>query len=89
MNLPSFTNYGKFSSDNYGVHTLMFSTPKADVYFSYKTPVAFIANGKRVVSENIWGTNTGKHLNWIDGGNKKARIKRDEFENDLAKIFKE
>ena len=44
------------------------------IYFSYETPVAFW-NGKELfVSENEWGSTTGKHLNAIDGGNKFNRI---------------
>ena len=69
MKLPSFNTYGNYSSDNYGAHCLVFRSPTIDVYFSYKTPVAFetIETGL-VVRENDWGPTTGKHLNWIDGG---------------------
>jgi hypothetical protein len=43
--------------------------------------VAFqVAGHDRVVSENCWGTTTGKHLNRIDGGNRKNRVSRDKFE---------
>ena len=66
-NLPEFQSYGEYSSDNYGVNTLQFIMPGITIYFSYQTVVAYYtpADG-RVVSENIWGTTTGKHLNWID-----------------------
>ena len=90
--LPSFRNYGKYSSSNHGAHSLVFETPKLDIYFSYKTPIAFAA-GKTglVVRENDWSTMTGKHLNWIDGGSKearKARIPGAEFEKQLAELLK-
>jgi hypothetical protein len=39
------------------------------------------------VSENQWSVTTGRHLTWIDGGNKKARLKREEF-NQLIKQHK-
>jgi hypothetical protein len=35
------------------------------------------------VHENVWGTTTGKHLNAIDGGDKKSRLKSAEFEKEL------
>ena len=46
------------------------------IYFSYQTPISFY-NRKTVeclVSQNHWLTTTGKHLNYIDGGNKKKRV---------------
>ena len=88
-NLPSFSSHGNYASSNYGAHCLAFSTPKGTVYFSYKTPVAFetIQTGLRV-RVNDWSTTTGKHLNAIDGGNKKARISGEQFERELAEAFK-
>jgi hypothetical protein len=47
-----------------------------DVYFSYRTPIAFRAGGGLVVRENAWGPTTGKHLNRIDGGDKEAKAAR-------------
>ena len=86
--LPSFRNYGEYSSSNYGAHSLVFSTPKIEIYFSYDTPVAFRAAASGlVVRQNDWHTTTGKHLNWIDGGSKEAkaaRIPGAEFEKRLA-----
>lgn len=81
-----FYNYGGYSSSNYGAHTLAFETKEGTFYFSYETLVAFKSKktGKKYVRENVWGNTTGKHLNWIDGGNKKARLSEEEFENALA-----
>ena len=38
----SFKNYGNYSSDNYGKHSLVFTdTNNNDFYFSYNTLIAF------------------------------------------------
>lgn len=89
MDLPSFSSYGNYSSSNYGAHCIRFDLPRIIVYFSYKTPVAFSTakTGLRV-RVNDWSTTTGKHLNAIDGGNKKARIPGDQFERELAEACK-
>lgn len=49
-------------------------------YFSYTTVIAFTDGfGGLVVTENVWGPTTGKHLNWIDGGDKSTRLGREAF----------
>lgn len=57
------------------------------LYFSYSTIVAFRAPGfgwsGMVVSENVWSQTTGKHLNWIDGGNKADRLDSATFQRQL------
>lgn len=59
-----------------------------ELYFSYETPVAFrTSKTGLVVSENIWGSTTGKHLNWLDGGRKECRIPNDEFEKQLNELI--
>lgn len=84
MSLPKINGYGQYSSDNYGAHCLVVSMGSVTVWFSYRTPIAFVVHGhNRVVHENDWGPTTGKHLNWIDGGDKdakKRRIDSDTFE---------
>jgi hypothetical protein len=54
---------------------------KLSIAHSYQTVIAFKdgVNPWRV-SENLWGSTTGKHLNAIDGGKKSIRLKRPEFE---------
>lgn len=80
MNLPNFSVYGPYSS-NYGTHCLTFRIGGAQVWFSYTTVVAFQFPGHdRVVRKNSWGPTTGKHLNAIDGGDKKTRVSKDEFD---------
>ena len=61
--------------------------PNLKVYYSYTTPVALEIDGVLKVSENQWSVTTGRHLTWIDGGNKKSRLKREEF-NQLLKQHK-
>ena len=84
QDLPSIRSYGKYSSGNYGVNSLRVDVGNVTLYFSYKTVVAFRAPGYSLtVSENIWGPTTGKHLNWIDDGDKGSRLPRDKFEDVL------
>lgn len=81
MKLPKINSYGRYSSDNYGAHCLCVEMGKVTVWFSYQTPIAFQVDGKeRVVRWNDWKTTTGKHLNAIDGGNKKNRVDGATFE---------
>lgn len=87
--LPTFSNYGQYVNDNYGTHAVVFSLGGIDVYFSYRTPVAFRAPGfGLVVRKNDWGATTGKHLNWIDDKRKADRIPSSEFEQRLAEAIK-
>lgn len=77
MNLPAISNYGQYASDNYGKHTLLVEMPDVMIWFSYETPVAFsTGDSGLIVHKNIWGTTTGKHLNWIDDGDKEAKARR-------------
>ena len=59
--------------------------PNLKVYYSYSTPVALEIDGVLKVSQNQWSITTAKHLSWIDNGNKKDRLKPDEFQ----KLLKE
>lgn len=73
--IPSFRSYGNYASSNYGAHTLAFDVNGVTYFFSYKTLVAFQAGFRPpVVRKNEWGPTTGKHLNWIDGGDKRSRV---------------
>lgn len=88
-NLPAISNYGEYSSSNYGAHTLRVDVGSLTLWYSYDTVVAFRGKNGRVVSQNVWGTTTGKHLNWIDGGNKSTRIPYDQFVEQLQSYLKE
>ena len=61
--------------------------PNLRVYYSYTTPIALEIDGVLKVSQNQWSITTAKHLTWIDGGNKKDRLKPEEF-NQLLKQHK-
>lgn len=78
--LPTITSYGQYSSGNYGVNSLEVRFPNGfALMYSYNTIVAFNGrHGLRVI-QNQWSTTTGKHLNWIDGGDKDARIAPAQF----------
>lgn len=80
MGLPSIRNYGKYSGNNYGAHTLVVGILGVDIYFSYETPVAFRAPGcGLVVHVNDWTRTTGKHLNFINR-DASIRVNDDEFQ---------
>lgn len=77
---PKFRSYGNYASNNYGAHCLVFTAGPLTAWFSYETMVAFQFEGhKRVVIKNYWGPTTGKHLNWIDNGDKSSRVDQDTF----------
>ena len=83
-------SYGNYSSDNYGAHTQKVWVGNLTLWFSYDTVVAFRQDGHCMrVSENCWGPTTGKHLNFLDGGNKADRFPRERFENELANVLNE
>ena len=91
MNLPTIDTYGRYSSGNYGAHCLRVDFDNLTLWYSYNTIIAFatrIGTYGRVVRQNDWSTTTGKHLNAIDGGNKKGRIPGDQFEAQLADVLK-
>ena len=85
MNNIRFYNYGNYSSDNYGSHSLCFEIDNNRFWFSYNTLVAFQINGEFHIIKNYWGTTTGKHLNWIDS-NKAIREDEETFQNNLNKF---
>ena len=91
MNLPKFGSYGEYKDTEGNIRALVFSIGPMDIFYSYTTPVAFqSACHELTVRENDWGPTTGKHLNWIDGGCRAAKIQRipgDEFEQRLGQIM--
>jgi len=54
------------------------------IWFSYETPIAFRFRGEYRVSENLWGSTTGKHLNQLQ--DKAHRISRQEFLEQLSEV---
>ena len=86
----SIRNYGNYSSDNYGAHCLEVTIGDLRLWFSYDTVIAFHSPGQsRKVRQNDWSSTTGKHLNWVDDGDKKSRLPGDEFERTLNATLKE
>jgi len=82
-------NYGRYSTENYGVNTLYVKIGALTLYFSYDTVVAFEhPDYGLVVCENVFSVTTGKHINWIDTGNKKGRVSHEEFEKLLNEVMK-
>ena len=80
-NLPKWSMYANYSNGNYGIHALRFDVDGNSFWFSYKTLVAFQKGFSGIiVRQNDWGPTTGKHLNVIDGGDKKRRLSAGEFE---------
>ena len=85
-------NYGNYSTDNYGAHSMALSLGDRTLYFSYETLVAFSgynSKGKHFycIHKNEWGTTTGKHLNWIDN-NKAIRVDENEFQKQLKEFLR-
>lgn len=82
MQLPSFSNYGGYASDNYGAHTLRFNLGPISVWYSYQTVVAFRAgqSGELRVLDYKDSQTTRKHLNKIDGGAVACRLNKEEFQ---------
>lgn len=82
----SVSNYGNYSSNNYGSSRLV-TIGELDFYFSYDTVIAF--NSPKtglVIRVNDWSTTTGKHLNAINE-DKKIRIRGEEFEKRLSELL--
>lgn len=75
-------------NENSALNAQVVSIGNVDFYFSYQTIVAVAYMGMRYVCKNQWSVTTGKHLNWIDGGNKKARIEPEEFETFVREAIK-
>ena len=83
----SFKNYGNYSSDNYGKHSLVFTdTNNNDFYFSYNTLIAFRSDKGFFVRQNDWSTTTGKDLNWIST-DKKERLTSEQFKAKYKESF--
>ena len=87
MKIPMVTNYGRYESNNYRAHTLKVDLGEIEFYYSYETIVAY-CDGKDglVCSANVWGTTTGKHLNWIEP-HKARRINNTEFQEMLRRAI--
>ena len=82
----TWRNYGWYSSDNYGTHSLCFEDAYGNEYwFSYNTMVAYRIKGEFHIIKNYWNCTTGKHLNWIDP-DKSIREDIDTFEANFKRL---
>lgn len=77
MNLPSIVH--PTDRPNFAIVHL----PNVTLAFSYETCIAFRAQLDWMVRENDWSATTGKHLNYLDAGNKADRLPSEEFESQL------
>jgi hypothetical protein len=59
-----------------------------EIYFSYRTPIAFRDGGHLRVRQNDWSSMTGQHLAMIDGGRHADRIPGPRFEAELADVLR-
>jgi len=86
--IVSIGTYGNYRSDNYSGHCTRLTLGDLTLYFSYKTVVGFDDGIQGTfVRENDWGPTTGKHLNWLDGGDKKGRLPSEAFEQKLKEVL--
>jgi hypothetical protein len=81
--------YGKYASSNYGINAMKVDVGPLTLYFSYRTLVAVRHPNGLTVRQNDWRATTGKHLNWIDGGDKKSRLPCEDFQREVAQIMTE
>lgn len=87
MNLPKIGSYGEYSTGNYGVNCKYMDLGNIKLYYSYETIIGYSTNsGGLVLTENVWGNTTGKHLNWLDR-DKKKRIPYNEFQKRLKSVL--
>ena len=85
MQMPVWSTYCEGTK---AVNALVFELGDITIWFSYKTPVAFrLEDGPIIVRVNEWNVTTGKHLNSIDGGDKKSRVIGDIFERELKSLL--
>lgn len=58
------------------------------LWFSYRTVIAYQDGWETtVVRENDWSNTTGRHLNYVDDGDKASRLPGDVFEARLATVL--
>lgn len=89
MNITDIKKWNYGNNEN----TTAIQFDKRVFYFSYNTIVAFSGTNSKnkyfnCVILNYWTTTTGKHLNFIDGGDKKSRLSKADFEKELKEFLK-
>ncbi|MBS3172680.1 hypothetical protein J4438_03855 [Candidatus Woesearchaeota archaeon] len=71
---------------NKNLVTMTINSNKLELWFSYRTIVAFSKNGKTHCIKNQWGPTTGKLLNDICP-NKSDRLSEIKFAEELNKLL--
>lgn len=84
----SIDSYMNYTNPNYGLNSVVVSIGKHDFYFSYKTLIAFFDGKQLIVSENILGSTTGKHLKKIES-DKRKWVHREVFLAKYAQFLEE
>ena len=88
MRAPSISWYGNCQSRSGKINATVIVIPDVTTFwFSYQTLVAFLHPERGlVVHKNDWGPTTGRHLSWIDGGEKHKRVDHETFMNLLRDL---
>jgi len=73
----------KYSEGKTNAHSVQIGL--VELYFSYETCIAFDDGHERVISENVWSTTTGRHLNAICD-DKSIRLPNAEFQKRLSAL---
>lgn len=74
--------------DKSGANAVSITIGPIDLYFSYKTVIAFRAPGfGLVISANRWSSTTGRHLNEICRKEDKTRLSQGDFEKKLIEML--
>jgi hypothetical protein len=89
MSSIRISSYISNISSNYGLNSVKVIIGELTLWFSYQTVIAFQQGwGETVITENIWGTTTGKHLNEIDPDHS-IRLPNNKFEIRLQSVLAE
>ena len=81
----------KFGLENYsrGNNARLVTIGDLDLYFSYKTVIAFNYEGRTIGRVNEWGPTTGRHMNDVPGNAKEDRLNGEDFRNALGELTEE
>lgn len=78
MEIPKVNNYYFGQSGVPQANAIAITIKDITLYFSYKTLVALKDDNGLIISENLWGNTTSRHLNAIEPS-EKPRMKRNDF----------
>lgn len=84
--LTSYYGNSKTSSSKAQMVYFTNGATRVTVYFSYETIIAIRSEDGLVISENHWGTTTGKHLNAI-ATDKNIRVPHSEVMNEVERVL--